>query len=306
MSRQQQDIDELFEVKNFFYIGNYQKCINEAQKIKKPSTPEVAIERDLFTYRAYMAQNKFLVVLDEIQGASPAKIQPLKLLAEYLSNKQKREDVINQLEQKLSGPNVDNDTLVLVAATIYIHEQNYEAAYRVLHNSESLEAMAFVLDILLKLNRVDLAKKKLKDMQDKDDDATLTQLAQAWINVAVGGDKLQDAYYIYQELVDKYGSTPILLNGQAVTFIGQGKYEEAEAALQEALDKDSNYPDTLINLIVLSQHIGKPEGANRYLSQLKDKNADHPFLKELKQKESEFDRICQQFAPTNPNPAVVA
>lgn len=134
-----------------------------------------------------MAQHKFLVVLDEIHGASPAKVQSLKLLAEYLSNKskQKRDEVISQLEQKLSSPVADNDILVLVAATIYIHEDNYESAYRVLHNSESLEAMAFILDILLKLHRVDLAKKKLKEMQDKDDDATLTQLAQAWVNVSV-------------------------------------------------------------------------------------------------------------------------
>lgn len=57
--------------------------------------------------------------------------------------------------------------------------------------------------------------------------------------------------------MDKYGSTPLLLNGQAVTFIGQAKYEEAEAALQEALDRDANYADTLINMIALNRQIGK-------------------------------------------------
>ncbi|KAG5863686.1 hypothetical protein JTB14_028363 [Gonioctena quinquepunctata] len=115
-----------------------------------------------------------------------------------------------------------------------------------------------------------------------------------------GGDKLQDAYYIYQELVDKYGSTPLLLNGQAVTFIGQAKYEEAEAALQEALDKDANYPDTLVNMIVLQRHMGKtPEIANRYLAQLKDANPDHPYIRNLKQKETDFSRICLQYSPSN-------
>lgn len=81
----------------------------------------------------------------------------------------------------------------------------------------------------------------------------------SFLKILQGGEKLQEAYYIYQELVDKYGATPLLLNGQAVTFIGQAKYEEAEAALQEALDKDSNYPDTLINLIVLQRQGGHSE-----------------------------------------------
>lgn len=209
-------------------------------------------------YRAYVAQKKYRVVLDEIKNSSPNQVQPLRLLAEYLAYPQKRPDIHNQLDTMLSSEAfAESDILPIIAATIYLQEENVESALRVLHNSETIESLAMSLQILLRMDRVDLARKKLKDMQEKDDDATLTQLANAWVNIAMGGEKLQDAYYIYQEIVDKFGSTPLLLNGQAVTFIGQQKYEEAESALQEALDKDSSCPDTLINWIVLSQNIGK-------------------------------------------------
>lgn len=99
-------------------------------------------------------------------------------------------------------------------------------------------------------------------MQEKDDDATLTQLATAWLNIQIGGEKLQDAYYIFQDFCDKFVPTNMLLNGQAVCYIGQEKYEEAEQALRESLDKDPNNYDTLINLLVLSQQTEKNQDVN--------------------------------------------
>ena len=67
-------------------------------------------------------------------------------------------------------------------------------------------------------------------------------------------------------MIDKFGSTPLLLNGQAASFLQQGKFEEAEAALQEAIEKDSSNPDTIVNMIVLSQLTGKAPEVGRDLA----------------------------------------
>lgn len=290
-------VDELFDVRNSYFTGNFQTCINEAQKLKLMDN-SLSVEKDVFMYRSYIALKKYRVVLDEISLSSPDLIQPLKLLADFLANPDKRDDLVTELDSKMSG-NVDigNHVLLVVAGTIYLHAGQPESALRALHPSDHLECGALKVQALLSMHRADLARKELKNLQEKDEDSTLTQLAQAWTNLSLGGEKIQEAYYIFQDMMDKYGNTALLLNGQASTYIAQGKYAEAEQALQEAMEKDPNNPETLVNLIVLSHHTGKqPEVSNRYLSQLKDMDSTHPFVVSLNAKEADFIRMAKQYA----------
>lgn len=160
--------------------------------------------------------------------------------------------------------------------------------------------MALSLQCLLKINRLDLARKLGETMSKLNDDATLTQLAQAWLYIQLGGEKLNDAFYIFQEFIDKFSASVYLLNGQAVCCIGTGKYEDAERLLREALDKDSNNYDSLVNFVTLSQLTSKAgtTTAQRYIAQIEELYPKSAFVEEIKGKKLEFGRLANLYSAT--------
>ncbi|CAM6123683.1 unnamed protein product [Calypogeia fissa] len=108
-----------------------------------------------------------------------------------------------------------------------------------------------------------------------------------------GGAKIQEEFYIFQELCEKYVWSVPLMNGSAVCQMHMGHFDEAETLLLDALSKDSKDPGMLATLIVASLHLGKPTA--RYLSQLKVAHPDHPLVERATSGEVAFEQAIQPF-----------
>lgn len=52
----------------------------------QPNYGNLRLQRDIFMYRAYIAQKKYGIVIAEIKSNSPPELKPFKLLAEYLQS----------------------------------------------------------------------------------------------------------------------------------------------------------------------------------------------------------------------------
>lgn len=285
--------DALFSIRNFFYLGAYQAAINDSN-IAGLSDSET-VERDCLVYRSYIALGSYQLVINEIDDSAPTSLQAVKLLALYLASGESKEGPLSSLKEWLSDAAIaSNPTLQLVAGTIYAHEEDYNEALKYTHGGQTLDLCALNVQIYLKMFRNDHAEKQLKLMQQIDEDHTLTQLANAWLNLALGGAKVQEAYYIFQDFCDRYVQTPLLLNGKAVSCMHMGRFDEAETVLLEALNKDAKDPDTLANLVVCSLHLNK--AASRYLSQLKMSHPDHVLIRRTTAAEAAFDRALQLVA----------
>eukprot|EP01025_Chloroclados_australasicus_P000334 TRINITY_DN10178_c0_g1_i2.p1 TRINITY_DN10178_c0_g1~~TRINITY_DN10178_c0_g1_i2.p1 ORF type:complete len:225 (+),score=26.85 TRINITY_DN10178_c0_g1_i2:44-718(+) len=218
-------------------------------------------------------------------------LSSIKLYAEYLLNSKSKDDVIAQLQEWLSDSvTAMNATVALMAGTIYAAEGNYVEALKACNGASSLDTQALMVQVYLAMDRPDQAEKVTKAMSNSDDDATLTQLATAWAGLALGGSKIQDAAYIYQELGDKYTWTAKLHNGLAAANMKMGRWEEAEHELQDALRKDDKDPDALGNMISCALHLGKPHA--RFMNQLKMQSPHHVVVQRFKSAEDQFDRAA--------------
>lgn len=165
---------------------------------KLPS--HLTAEKEEFVYRSYLALGQYNVILGEVGEASASvPLRAVRMLATFLSNpKGNKEAVFAQMVEMNKDPSVSsNATLQLISAILYIHDDNVKDAMRCIYKTSSMEQHALLVQLYLRVDRLDLATRQHKVMKGIDEDSVLTAVAGAWVNLASGGAKVQEAAYTY-------------------------------------------------------------------------------------------------------------
>lgn len=109
------------------------------------------------------------------------------------------------------------------------------------------------MQIHLLQNRTDLAIKEVTAARKWAQDSLLVNLAESWVGLRQGGEKYQQAFYVFEELAQAPStSSTWSLVSQAVCELHLGRLEEAQSALEQAIKKEPQRADAIANHLVLT------------------------------------------------------
>ncbi|KAJ2688771.1 hypothetical protein IWW39_001986 [Coemansia spiralis] len=272
-------IDDFYSARNLLYLGAYPQALAALSTL--PPTNETELKS--LQYRAHLSLGNKAQVLREIPPTtSNATLQALRSLA--------LQDA-TQLEDLLTADNLQSPTFAVIAAHTLLAAGQKDEALRLLDmHPRNLECTTLTVAIYLGMDRLDLAQKLVARVRGWAEDAPVAQLAEAWTALVEGGQRYNEAYYVFMELAQASAvDTARLYCALAVSKMHLGQYDEATSHLQSALEADPNDPDTLANLVVCNSLTQSSEARARYLEQLAQVAPNHPFLRDLQQADARFD-----------------
>jgi len=288
------EFDILRTARSRYYLGFFSAAIKEADMIGA-SNPSLKPKAEVYRNLAMLETNpsSFGNAGDNPSASQQAILQ----LVTYNTAGDSAKELV--LETIQSSENEADPIQQLVAATIYCEQKDYRSALKALHPMETdLERLIMGVQVFLSINRLDLAVKAMGAMSAVDDDDALTQVALIWVQLTQGGQKLIEAASGIQELIEKYGESPML---QSLMVVCQMRVKDFNTAAANIKQPSPSAPEklssnALTNNILCAMHLRKsPEIIDKLKQELRQQNPKAFFLQQDEQLSNAFDAAAAQY-----------
>nr|XP_019004296.1 uncharacterized protein I203_03455 [Kwoniella mangroviensis CBS 8507]OCF67757.1 hypothetical protein I203_03455 [Kwoniella mangroviensis CBS 8507] len=299
------ELDPLYHVKQLFYQASYKAAIEEALlQPHKPSDDPSSLHRALYIARSHLSSNPPDIqsaksILSPFLSSSEPSIaaRTIDAFASHLAGEDKVDEIRDfVLEVEGSEDEVEESTVRVISSTVFILLGEVEEAVATLNEGrgkEDLECLALLVQLLLSLDRRDLAQSTYNTAKKIGNDSTLVQAIEAWIGLKTGARPLHQSYYFYEELYQlPSGRTPPVLASHAAAHLLLGHVDEAKADILEASQKENG--DKQGDVLA----VGTSLGIDGYAEKLATNAPQHPFAVDLAEKSKLFDEAASKFAIT--------
>ncbi|KAK4138075.1 hypothetical protein BT67DRAFT_130869 [Trichocladium antarcticum] len=280
---------ELINIHNHFHQGQYQEV---ADFDVATLSPENALPARVLQLRALVALGRADEARADVQGETDPALEAVGALADQALGSA---EAAVRTAERLAQTAADNATVQILGGTVLQAAGKSEEALALLGQHQgSLDAVALIVQIHLQQNRNDLAVKEVAAARRWAQDSLLVNLAESWVGLRLGGEKYQQAFYVFEELAQAPATSSVrTLVSQAVAELHLGRTEEAQAALDQALTKAPEYAEAIANMLVLNVITGK--SSEELASALHKADAQHPFLTDLAEKSELFDKAATKY-----------
>eukprot|EP00929_Paragymnodinium_shiwhaense_P120145 TRINITY_DN92035_c0_g1_i1.p1 TRINITY_DN92035_c0_g1~~TRINITY_DN92035_c0_g1_i1.p1 ORF type:complete len:297 (+),score=91.53 TRINITY_DN92035_c0_g1_i1:89-979(+) len=288
--------DELQEVRDNFYVGNFAKTLQMAEGVM-PSSDLTQFENDAMTARCYFALGKF----DQLKALQNSQNPGQKGTALFaVITKAPKEEVRNSAKEHLLklAKETQDMTATMLAAIVTAADGSYTDAVQMCKAHPTLEMQALCIYFALLCNQAQMAEKMLLDMKGTNDDSVAYRMASAAVKLATGDP--EEAYLTYCDLSAQFppvdgedsgcGST-LMETGKAVANMQRGMHAEAMEDLQRAVQQAPNDPDLLVNLCCCCAHLNKMEEFQTHYAKLERVKPSHQYVMKTQAISQAFTRF---------------
>ncbi|KAI1262701.1 coatomer epsilon subunit-domain-containing protein [Xylariaceae sp. FL1019] len=283
---------ELINIHNHFHQGQYQEVIDFDIHTSGLSS-ENHVPAKVLIERSRIALGQAEDVLSDLKSETTPEFAAVSALA--LSALGKTDEAVEAVEKLVESDGENQTVQVLGGTVLHAAGKSEEALALLSRHSGSLDAVALITQIHLQQNRTDLAVKEVTAARRWAQDSIVVNLAESWVGLRVGGEKYQQAFYVFEELAQAPATSSIIsLVSQAVSELHLGRTEEAQTALDQAMKKEPEFADAIANLLVLTIITGKD--AEELKTQLKGVAPKHPLLVDIEEKSDLFDKAASKFS----------
>ena len=305
---EQSAFDIFFTIKNYLYLGDYNKCLEEIANMDiNEDDMSQKIKKNFYTFISYLESQKdeeINKLLGELKSHNEKHIKiyfNLFLFFVFYVYKDKFDEkkyinFFNELKEvKRYDPLIF--PAIYIIGMLAINRQQYKDFLTIIDKfTGDLEILGLKFHLMFMLNKEQEMEKIVNSMNLKDADSIISQLCTLLYGLYIKND-WETAIDNLQMISKNNKISPKLFNLIGVSLMSKGAFDEASKIFnlgkdlcEKNGDINSDYSCLLVNLITCYRNLGMSDEMKNIEESLKKNDSENKYFIRCAQFEEEFNK----------------